>query len=214
MDIFTQLLSPQQNVKNRLKEKKKRASVVCLMNRAIAHKVLHSPFLSSTPGRSTNNLLGNLLMTASSKSNGLLVAPMTTTLLSLLAIAELRPSISCMNSVRMRLCDMLPDDPRDIRAPKSASTSSKNTTQGERRRAREKTALTLCNKKKKKSSQSGSGGLYMCTTYSFSPSPTYISFTSLGWMASILAPLSAATALARRVLPVPGGPKSKAPVVA
>lgn len=112
---------------------------------------------------------------------------------------------------------MLPDDPRDIRAPKSASTSSKNTTQGERRRAREKTALTLCNKKKEKVKsvrKRGGGGLYVCTTYSFSPSPTYISFTSLGWMASILAPLSAATALARRVLPVPGGPKSKAPVVA
>lgn len=169
---------------------------------------LHTPFLSSTPGRSTSNLLGNLLMTASSRSNGLLVAPMTTTLLSLLAIAELRPSISCMNSVRMRLCDMLPDDPRDIRAPKSASTSSKNTTQGERRRAREKTALTLAPKRRKYKVRGG------CTTYSFSPSPTYISFTSLGWMASILAPLSAATALARRVLPVPGGPKSKAPVVA
>lgn len=36
MDIFTQLLSPQQNFKNRLEEKEKKASVVCLMNRAIA----------------------------------------------------------------------------------------------------------------------------------------------------------------------------------
>lgn len=102
-----------------------------------------TPFLSCTSGRSTSNLLGNRLMTASSKSNGLLVAPMTTTRLSLFAMAELSPSISCMNSVRMRLCDMLPDDPRDIRAPKSASTSSRNTTHGERRRARENTALTL-----------------------------------------------------------------------
>lgn len=206
MNIFTQLLSSQQNFENRFGKKK---GVSGLSNGMCdVTRFLHTPFLSSTPGRSTSNLLGNLLMTASSRSNGLLVAPMTTTLLSLLAIAELRPSISCMNSVRMRLCDMLPDDPRDIRAPKSASTSSKNTTQGERRRAREKTALTLANKDKYKVKGGG------CTTYSFSPSPTYISFTSLGWMASILAPLSAATALARRVLPVPGGPKSKAPVVA
>lgn len=137
MNILTQLLSSQQNLENRL-IKQKRGSVGVSDDAAI-----YSPFLSCTSGRSTNNLLGNRLITASSKSNGLLVAPMTTTRLSLFAMAELSPSISCMNSVRMRLCDMLPDDPRDIRAPKSASTSSRNTTQGERRRARENTALTL-----------------------------------------------------------------------
>ena len=101
-------------------------------------------FLSSSPGRSTSNRRGRRRRTASSRSNGRLVAPTTTTLLSLLASEELKPSISCMNSVRSWSCALFPKPPpRAERAPNKASTSSKNTTQGERRRAREKTALTL-----------------------------------------------------------------------
>jgi len=61
------------------------------------------------------------------------------------------PSISCINSVMTPRCAMTPPELcADVRAPKSASISSRKTTHGERRRARLKTART-----------------------SFSPSPTY-----------------------------------------
>ena len=110
----------------------------------------HSPSLSFSPGRSTSNLRGNLRSTASSRSKGLLVAPMTTTLSSTPAWL-FSPSISCINSVMTPRCAMAPPESRaDDLAPKSASISSRKTTQGDKRRARLKTALT-----------------------SFSPSPTY-----------------------------------------
>ena len=85
---------------------------------------------------------------ASSRSNGLFVAPITMMLSSFL---DLSPSISCMNSVRTPRCAMAPPDSRaEERAPKRASISSMNTTQGDNRLANEKTERT-----------------------SFSPSPTY-----------------------------------------
>ena len=108
----------------------------------------YSPCRSFSPGRSTSNRRGRRRRTASSRSNGLFVAPITMTLSSL---EDLRPSISCMNSVMTpRWANALPLSRADIRAPNRASISSRNTTQGDNRRAREKTALT-----------------------SFSPSPTY-----------------------------------------
>ena len=139
----------------------------------IARSGPDSPLRSSRLGRSTSNLLGRRLSTASSRSNGRLVAPITTTRLSRFAPAELRPSISCMNSVRSWSWALLPNPPpRADRAPKSASTSSRKTTQGDKRRAREKTALTLCKVGQQRSP--------LLLTYSFSPSPKYLSFTSLG----------------------------------
>ena len=103
---------------------------------------------SFSPGRSTSNRRGRRRRTASSKSNGRFVAPITMTLSSL---DDFKPSISCMNSVMTPLCAIAPPLSRaDMRAPNRASISSRKTTQGDNRRASENTALT-----------------------SFSPSPTY-----------------------------------------
>jgi len=163
------------------------------------------PLRSASPGKSTSSLLGSLRKTASSRSKGRLVAPTTTIRLSLLIAAELRPSISCMNSVNNWSCALCPiPPPRADRAPNRASTSSRKITQGESRRASENTAFTLSCQRQRNTQ----------ITDNFSPSPIYLSLTSLGCIASILAPLSLATALAKSVLPVPGGPKSSAPVVA
>ena len=163
------------------------------------------PARSFSPGRSTNSLLGKRRNTASSRSNGLFVAPMTMTFVSFVV---LRPSISCINSVITPRCAIAPPVSRvDIRAPKSASISSKKTTQGESRRASENTART-----------------------NFSPSPTYyteissrvnaktkrgftMSITSDGAIASIRQPASLAKARTTSVLPVPGGPNRRQPVI-
>jgi hypothetical protein len=109
----------------------------------------NAPPRSFSPGRSTSNRRGSRRSTASSRSNGRFVAPMTMTRSWR---AERRPSISCMNSVITPRCATAPPVSRDAaeRAPKSASSSSMKTTHGARRRASEKTDLT-----------------------SFSPSPTY-----------------------------------------
>lgn len=109
---------------------------------------IREPSRSFSPGKSTNNRRGIRRSTASSKSNGLFVAPITMTLSSL---EDFKPSISCMNSVITPRCANAPPLSRaDIRAPNSASISSRKTTHGESLRASEKTAFT-----------------------SFSPSPTY-----------------------------------------
>jgi hypothetical protein len=172
----------------------------------ISSLAYNAPFLSWVSGRSIKSLLGSRLRIASSKSYGLLVAPITT----MPSFARLSPSISCINSVKTELCTLLPMSRWLVREPNRASTSSRNTTQGASRLAKLNTALTLPSDVSQH-------------THSFSPSPTYLSFTSLGYgqrirlsftcTESILAPLSLATALANNVLPVPGGPKSKAPVV-
>lgn len=109
---------------------------------------MYRPWRSRSPGKSTSRRRGSRRKTASSRSNGRLVAPITITLSSL---EDLNPSISCMNSVNTPRCENpLARSREDIRAPKRASISSKNTTHGAILRARVKTALT-----------------------SFSPSPTY-----------------------------------------
>jgi hypothetical protein len=87
VDILGKLLFPEQNLENR-----------CRSARTISQI---SPLRSLGPGRSTRTRLGSRRSTASSKANGLLVAPTTTSLLSLFAEAELSPSSSCMNSVKV-----------------------------------------------------------------------------------------------------------------
>ncbi len=108
----------------------------------------YSPSRSLSPGKSTRSLRGSRLKTASSRSNGLLVAPMTMTLP---VLDVFKPSISCMNSVMTPRCTNPPPVSReDDRAPKRASISSIKTTQGANLLANENTERT-----------------------SFSPSPTY-----------------------------------------
>ena len=144
VDVQRQRLVPQQDTQDSWNTTSGRLS----LQKQIA--IHHSPSLSFSPGRSTNNLRGNLRNTASSRSNGRLVAPMTTTRSST-PDRLFSPSISCINSVMTPRCAIAPPESRaDERAPKRASISSRKTTQGDKRRARLKTALT-----------------------SFSPSPTY-----------------------------------------
>mmetsp|Transcript_24706 Transcript_24706/g.31062 ORF Transcript_24706/g.31062 Transcript_24706/m.31062 type:complete len:221 (+) Transcript_24706:442-1104(+) len=150
----------------------------------------------SRSGRSTRIRRGNLRKTASSKSNGRLVDPITTTRSDPASpfpfVPELRPSHSLIivvfTLVRVPWAESsaLPS-----RLDKIESTSSMNITHGARRRARVKTALAF-----------------------FSDSPSHLFSTEDASTLKNVAPPSVATAFASIVLPVPGGPKSNTPLTA
>mmetsp|Transcript_16656 Transcript_16656/g.41733 ORF Transcript_16656/g.41733 Transcript_16656/m.41733 type:complete len:443 (-) Transcript_16656:1378-2706(-) len=138
-----------------------------------------------TSGRSTSRRRGRRRITASSRSNGRLVAASTSTR----SHSEVfSPSQLDMNSfliLRIASCS-----PVLSRRPSMLSTSSTKTTLG----------AILCARVKR------------ARTY-FSPSPNHL-LASVDMDTLIkLAPLSEATALASMVLPVPGGPKSSTPRV-
>mmetsp|Transcript_18525 Transcript_18525/g.63134 ORF Transcript_18525/g.63134 Transcript_18525/m.63134 type:complete len:238 (+) Transcript_18525:570-1283(+) len=127
---------------------------------------------------------GRRRMTASSRSNGLLVAASTSTR-SLSRVR--RPSQLDMNSffiLRIASCS-----PGFSRLPSIESTSSTNTTVGSIFDARVKTALTH-----------------------FSPSPNHLDAMALMLMLMKCAPASVATAFASMVFPVPGGPNRRMPL--
>mmetsp|Transcript_18668 Transcript_18668/g.47846 ORF Transcript_18668/g.47846 Transcript_18668/m.47846 type:complete len:287 (+) Transcript_18668:693-1553(+) len=138
-----------------------------------------------TSGRSTSRRRGRRRITASSRSNGRLVAASTSTR----SHSEVfSPSQLDMNSfliLRIASCS-----PVLSRRPSMLSTSSTKTTLG----------AILCARVKR------------ARTY-FSPSPNHL-LASVDMDTLIkLAPLSEATALASMVLPVPGGPYSSTPLL-
>mmetsp|Transcript_1818 Transcript_1818/g.5290 ORF Transcript_1818/g.5290 Transcript_1818/m.5290 type:complete len:226 (+) Transcript_1818:1366-2043(+) len=136
-------------------------------------------------GRSTSRRRGRRRTTASSRSPGRLVAASTSTR-SLLLVRS--PSQLLMNSFlifRMASCSLLLS-----RRDSIESTSSMKMTAGARRCARLKRAFTY-----------------------FSPSPNHLEASADMLMLRKLAPDSAATALASIVLPVPGGPNRRTPLV-
>mmetsp|Transcript_774 Transcript_774/g.1364 ORF Transcript_774/g.1364 Transcript_774/m.1364 type:complete len:335 (+) Transcript_774:655-1659(+) len=140
---------------------------------------------ASKSGISTRSRFGSLLSTASSRSCGRLVAAR---MMSRSVSVDLRPSHAAMNSFLIRLVASWSMDSRRLSSP---STSSKNSTTGTMDRATWNRALTR-----------------------FSDSPNHFEVRVDARISRKLAPDSAATALARRVLPVPGGPKRSTPFVA
>ena len=153
---------------------------------------------SSSVGKSTKILRGILRRIASSRSKGRLVAPRISTP----EFNALMPSHSAINWFIISRCETCRSDP--LRELKMVSTSSIKTTQGLSLRAREKIACTRLDQSRK---------METGTFTFFSPSPTYISYTSLPFISRTRAPLSFATALASIVLPVPGGPNNKTPLI-
>ena len=127
--------------------------------------------------------LGTRRNNASSRSQGRFVAAINKILSSRLVPA---PSSCTRNSVFIRLELSWSPSPR---AESNESTSSRKMTLGWRSRAILKSARTI-----------------------FSDSPTYFEVRDAADAAKKLLALdSVATALARKVLPVPGGPKNKTP---
>uniref|UniRef100_A0A7C9D5V8 Uncharacterized protein n=1 Tax=Opuntia streptacantha TaxID=393608 RepID=A0A7C9D5V8_OPUST len=140
--------------------------------------------LLGASGNPTINLRGSLLMTASSRSKGLLVAARTKTRsLSLVR----KPSQFTMNSFFIFLIASC--SPGFSRLPSMLSTSSTKMTLGAILLARENTALTY-----------------------FSPSPNHFDVILDMEMLMKFAPASVATAFASIVLPVPGGPNKSIPL--
>mmetsp|Transcript_29097 Transcript_29097/g.81443 ORF Transcript_29097/g.81443 Transcript_29097/m.81443 type:complete len:280 (+) Transcript_29097:429-1268(+) len=138
----------------------------------------------ASSGISTSNRRGMRRRTASSRSNGRLVAPMMRTRSM---ASDFSPSHMDMNSfliLRIASCS-----PSFSRLPSMLSTSSIKMTQGASRLARENTALTY-----------------------FSPSPNHLLPTTDMEMFIKYAPDAVATALAMSVLPVPGGPNRRIPL--
>mmetsp|Transcript_49743 Transcript_49743/g.74154 ORF Transcript_49743/g.74154 Transcript_49743/m.74154 type:complete len:239 (+) Transcript_49743:1006-1722(+) len=150
----------------------------------------------SKSGRSTSILLGKRRNTASSKSKGRLVEPITMTRSDPTSpfpfVPELRPSHSLIMvvftlvSVPCAESSELPS-----RLESSESTSSTKTTHGANLLANVKTALAF-----------------------FSDSPSHLFSTEDASTLKKLAPPSVATAFASIVLPVPGGPNNKTPLTA
>ena len=138
-------------------------------------------------GRSTRILLGNRLSTASSRSNGLLVLPMTTT--------RPPPLLSPSHSIIMVVLTLVrvpwAESSLLSRLLSKLSTSSMKMTQGASLLASVKTAFAF-----------------------FSLSPSHLFSTLDASMDRKVAWPSVATALASMVLPVPGGPNSSTPLTA
>mmetsp|Transcript_57361 Transcript_57361/g.139947 ORF Transcript_57361/g.139947 Transcript_57361/m.139947 type:complete len:202 (+) Transcript_57361:383-988(+) len=149
-------------------------------------------FRVSRSGRSTRILLGNLRSTASSRSNGRFVDPMTTTRSPLPFVPEFNPSHSLIMVV-LTLVNVPCAESSELpsRLDNKLSTSSMKITHGANRRASVNTALAF-----------------------FSDSPNHLFSTEEASTLRKLAPPSVATAFASKVFPVPGGPKSNTPFTA
>ena len=142
--------------------------------------------LPLTSGRSINIWRSNLpgLSRAGSKISGRLVAAMT-----IIPSLVLKPSISTSSWLRVCSLSSCPPPRPAPRCLPTASISSINTMQGEFFLACSKRSRTLA-----------------------APTPTNISTKSDPLIEKKGTPASPATALAIRVLPVPGAPKSRTPV--
>mmetsp|Transcript_20159 Transcript_20159/g.37610 ORF Transcript_20159/g.37610 Transcript_20159/m.37610 type:complete len:277 (+) Transcript_20159:69-899(+) len=149
----------------------------------------------SRSGKSTMMRLGNLLSTASSRSKGRLVEPMTMTRDEPASpsplVPLLSPSHSLMSVVLTEVRVECEESSLDSLDDRIESTSSMKTTHGARRRASVKTALAF-----------------------FSLSPNHLFSIDEASTAKKVAPPSVATALASMVFPVPGGPNSRTPFTA
>mmetsp|Transcript_2579 Transcript_2579/g.5398 ORF Transcript_2579/g.5398 Transcript_2579/m.5398 type:complete len:220 (-) Transcript_2579:707-1366(-) len=147
-------------------------------------------------GRSTRIRRGKRRSTASSRSKGLFVDPITTTRSEPASPTPLVPEFSPSHSLIIVVftlvrvpCAESSDVPS--RLDKRESTSSMKITQGASRLARVKTAFAF-----------------------FSDSPSHLFSMDEASTLRKLAPPSLARAFASIVFPVPGGPKSKTPLTA
>mmetsp|Transcript_19657 Transcript_19657/g.36851 ORF Transcript_19657/g.36851 Transcript_19657/m.36851 type:complete len:245 (+) Transcript_19657:811-1545(+) len=150
----------------------------------------------SRSGRSTSILRGNRRNTASSRSNGRLVDPTTTTRSEPASPLPLVPELSPSHSLIMVVLTLVSvpcAESSELPSLElnSESTSSIKMTHGASRLARVKTALAF-----------------------FSDSPSHLFSTEEASTLRKEAPPSVATALASMVLPVPGGPNSSTPFTA
>mmetsp|Transcript_16866 Transcript_16866/g.58698 ORF Transcript_16866/g.58698 Transcript_16866/m.58698 type:complete len:253 (+) Transcript_16866:474-1232(+) len=138
-------------------------------------------------GRSTRILRGIRRRTASSRSKGRFVEPMTTTR----SPDVRRPSHSCISVVFTDVSVPWAVSSPDSREARRESISSMKMTQGANLRASANTAFAF-----------------------FSDSPSHLSSIVEASTARNAAPPSVATAFARSVLPVPGGPNRSTPLTA
>mmetsp|Transcript_805 Transcript_805/g.1914 ORF Transcript_805/g.1914 Transcript_805/m.1914 type:complete len:289 (-) Transcript_805:1498-2364(-) len=168
----------------------------CGSNRFSASVTSRISLRVSRLGRSTRIRRGKRLSTASSKSNGLLVDPITTTRSEPASPLPFVPEFNPSHSLIMVVFTLVrvpwaESSALPSRLDRSESTSSMKMTHGANRLASVNTALAF-----------------------FSDSPNHLFSTEDASTLRKLAPPSVATALANMVLPVPGGPNSKTPLTA
>ena len=121
--------------------------VDCRHHRTLTRSHALTSFLVPRSGRSTKILRGNLLSTASSKSKGLFVEPMTTTLDAPPTPSPFVPLLSPSHSLIIVVLTLVSvpcaESSECSRLLRRLSTSSMNTTHGARRLARVNTALAF-----------------------------------------------------------------------
>mmetsp|Transcript_25827 Transcript_25827/g.46764 ORF Transcript_25827/g.46764 Transcript_25827/m.46764 type:complete len:202 (+) Transcript_25827:501-1106(+) len=150
----------------------------------------------SKSGKSTRMRRGNRRRTASSKSKGRLVDPMTMTRSDPASPFPLVPEFKPSHSLIMVVLTLVKvpcaeSSELPSRDESNESTSSMKITHGANRRANVNTALAF-----------------------FSDSPNHLFSTDDASTLKKLAPPSVATAFASIVLPVPGGPNRSTPLTA